>query len=61
MVPFVGGDDAGDEIEREDFLDAAGVAVDGEGDALVAEEDIGHSAAFFEGGLSEVAKAGDEG
>ena len=37
-VPFVGGDDARDEVEGENLFDAARVAVDGEGDALVAEK-----------------------
>ena len=36
-LPLVGGDDARDEVEREDPLDAGVVAVDGEGDALVAK------------------------
>ena len=48
-LPFVGGDDARDQVEGEDFFDAAGIAVDGEGDSLVAEGDIAHSAAALDG------------
>ncbi len=42
FFPFVLGNDSGHQIEGEDFFDAALVAVHGEGDALIAEVDVGH-------------------
>ncbi len=45
VVPFVGGDRAGNQIERENFLNAAAVRVHREGDSLVDEDEIGVLAA----------------
>ncbi len=39
--PFVGGKHARDQVEGKDLLDAAAVGVDGEGDALVDEDQVG--------------------
>jgi outer membrane lipoprotein-sorting protein len=59
--PFGGWDDAGDEVEGEYFLDATGVAVDGESDALVAEGDVGHTPAALDGLLAEGLESGGDG
>ena len=48
-VPLGGRDDARDQVEGEDALDAFFLAVDGEGDALVEELDVGVAAALLEG------------
>ena len=45
--PFGEGEDARDEVEREEALGALAVAVDGEGDALQQEGEVGELAAFF--------------
>ena len=41
LVPLVGGNDARNEVEREDALGAGGVAVDVEGDAHLQQQPLG--------------------
>ena len=46
-----------DQVEREDLLDAAAVGIDGEGDALVDEHEVGTGAALLKFGRSQLPKA----
>ena len=48
QFPFVGRDDARDQVEGEDALGALGVAVDVEGDALAQEGEVDGFAAILE-------------
>ncbi len=41
VVPFGGGNDAGNQVEREDALGAGGIAVDVEGDAHLEQQPLG--------------------
>jgi hypothetical protein len=60
--PFIGRDDARDEIERKRLLDAARIAVNGKRDPLVAERHVRHAPATIErGGVQLGESAGDGG
>ena len=47
-VPLVGGDQAGDRVERDDPLDPLLAAVDGEGDPLVPHQEVGRAVATLQ-------------
>ena len=48
-APFVGGDHARDDVERDEAFGGRGVAVDGEGDARAPEQAFGVAAFGAEG------------
>ncbi len=59
-LPFRGGDRPGDEVEGENLLDPAAVGIDGKGDALVDEDEVGGGAALLELGGLQAAEAFDD-
>ncbi len=60
-LPFPGGDRPRDEIEGKDLLDPAAIGIDGKGDALVDEDEVGGGAALLElGGLQSAETFDDE-
>ena len=60
FFPFGGGDDAGQEVEREDALRALGIAVNVEGDALPQEKGVDRAAFGVQLRPRDGAEAGDE-
>ncbi len=59
-LPFRGGDRPRDEVEGENLLDAAAIGIDGEGDALIDEDEVGAGAALLELGGLQAAEAFDD-
>ncbi len=57
VLPFLGGDDAGDEIEGEDALGAFIAAVNGKGDALIQVGFLGQLALAFKLALLHLAES----
>ena len=47
--PFLAREDAGDDVERDQPFLGVGLAIDGEGDADPAEQELGFLATIFEG------------
>jgi len=60
IFPFLGGNDARDEVERENAFGAAGIAVDVEGDTLAQEGEIDRMAFGVKILAREVAESGME-
>ena len=60
LPPFRGGDDAGDQVERQNAVDRGGVGIDGEGDAALQQVAFGVHGAAAQGFDGELGQASAE-